>query len=666
MYRATSKGFTCSGLPLVLAIALMSGCPKPNKTVNVEPKKAKVRIKSFSDASPVRLLAAASPYLFSASAKGLDRWNLDSGEFLQLDSQHGLPGDRVLQMAYDASRSWLWVATDGGMTRYNVEDGTFTPLPKPPSVLGLESFRKVAMSPANDGGLWLAHKRGLFYAKASGQWTATGITEPVSAVMQTRSGWLWFGTGKGLIGRQPDGESFVFGAKKGCDVTEVRVLDEAPSGLPLMIGENADGESRLVLILNDSCASYQVSGGKRILATTRHAGKLLLITKDGFHRMSLPDGAFGNQRNAKIKIKPVNVAGKTAPELPFDLKTMDIRLPPRPLAFAALGDELFVATQFQGTVRADTISGNVRWLRRGDIVEGASMLTVACRERNDCYMGTAGRYAWHYDGKTFRKVDINGGSVQAFLRAPSEDLYALVRPAGEEYIVAYRFDGEKWVLYQGLKIEAEEGLLQLRCARFSPSNLLWVGLEYRDGAGDFRSHGTAVIDLVLGVTVYHRASASDEAAASGIIPIPIGVVDIAFLDADEAWIATTEGAARVRGTDITLYSEADGLESEFLRGISVTSGGIVFAASGRGIAQYDGTNWSLPKALRAPTNDVEMGADGRLWMATDNGVLVFNGARVNRLDKKRGLLQNEIEEIRIDSLGRMWTRGSEGITIITP
>ena len=666
MHRAMRERTSWIGLGLAaLALALLCGCPKNSGTKTpVEPRK-RVRVKSFSDASPVRLLAAARPYLFSASEKGLDRWNLDSGDFLQLNAEHGLLGERVLQMTYDAGRGWLWVATDTGLTRYNVSAGTFSPLPAPPSVLGLDSFRNVSMAPAIDGGLWVAHRRGLFYAKSDGQWTGTGITESVSTVMQTRSGWLWFGTEKGLIGREPDGDSFIFGKDKGCDVTRVHTLAEAPSGLPFMLGDNADGEQRVVLILNDACASYAVTGG-RIVSATRRGSELILSTKKAFHALVLPDGVVGDQSGARIQLKPVSVGGKKTPELPFDLKTLDIRVPPRPLAFAALGDEVFVATQYQGTVRANTTDGSLRWLRRGDIVEGATMLTVACRSRDDCYMGTGGSFAWHYDGKSFRRIDIDGGSVQAFMRAPSEELYALVRPADENYIVAYRLEDRQWQLFEGLKIEAEEGLLQLRCARFSPSNLLWVGLEYRDEAGDFRSHGTAVIDLTLGVTVYHRASASEVDITTGVIPIPIGVVDLAFLDTDEAWVATTEGAARVRGEDVKLFSEADGLESEFLRGIAVTPGGIVFAASGRGIAQFDGTYWTLPKALRVPTNDVEMGADGTLWMATDQGVQVFNGARLNRLDKSRGLLQDEIEEIRIDHLGRMWARGSEGVTIITP
>ena len=650
-----------------VAMTLATGCPKPKDTKKAGKSKQQVHIKSFSDASPVRLLAAARPYLFSASGEGLDRWNLETGDFLTLNVEHGLSGERVLALAHDASRGWLWVATDGGMTKYDVAGGTFSNVPKPPSVLGLDSFRKAVMAPANDGGLWVAHKRGLFYTNANGKWNGTGITEPVSAVLQTRSGWLWFGTREGLIGRQPDGESFRFGEKQGCDITNVRIIAEAPGGSPIMVGENADGDQRIALILNDACASYSVGSDQRILSVSRHASELILMTNKHFFSMGMPGGDGVPTTVKSLPFKSLSVGGNKPPPLPFSVAKLDVRMPARPLAFTAVDDELFVATRFQGTARASIgASSKRKWLRRGDIVEGAKLLSVACRERDDCFMGTAGRYAWHYDGTTFRKVDVDGTLVQAFVRSSSGQIFALVRRPQEQAILAYRYQDSNWVEAEGIRVETPEGLLQLRCARISPTGLLWLGLEYQDETGEFRSHGTAVVDLDLSITVYHRESASKEDAATGVIPIPIGVVDLAFLGQEEVWVASTEGAARVRGENVEVFSEAHGLESEFLRGIAVTPGGIVFAASGRGIAQYDGKYWSIVKALKGPTNDNEMGPDGRLWLATDDGVKVYDGAKVRILDSNRGLLQNEIEEIRVDYLGRMWARGSEGVTIITP
>lgn len=666
---ALSSGISASRLLGVLTVlVVVTGCPGRGGNSTTAKSKQQNQVQSFSDASPIRLLVGARPYIFSASESGLDRWDLKTGESLLLDEDHGLSGKRVLTMAFDSSRSWLWVATDGGVTRYNVEKGTFESLPKPPSVLGLDSFRGAKLASASDGGLWVAHKRGLFYAKSNGQWTATGITEPVSAVMQSRNGWLWFGTETGLIGRRPDGESFNFGPNEGCDIVDIKMLAEAPGGAPMIIGDNENGEQRIALILNDACATYRFSEDKRFLATARRAKDLVMMTDSGLYMLAMANSGHASLSKANGQLVPAPSGGrKPPPATPYTLYGLDIAIPARPMSLAVLDDEIFVGTRFLGAVRLNIERGKQSgWLRRGDIVENASVLTVACREKNDCFVGTNGTYAWHYNGDKFKRVEIPGTRVQGFVRTEKGAVFALVSRIDENTIVAYRYTNGKWVSEPGVRIEAKEGAIQLRCARLSPGNLLWVGMEYRDEDGEWRSHGTAVADLELGITVYHRESASVADIAGGVIPIPIGVVDLAFLAKEEVWLATTQGAARVRGTEVRVFSEADGLESEFLRGIAISHSGEVYAASGRGVAEFDGKQWLLPKALDEPTNDIEIGIDGRLWLATDNGVTVYDGLQVNRLDKKRGLLQAELEEIRADHYGRLWVRGTNGITIITP
>ena len=93
---------------------------------------------------------------------------------------------------------------------------------------------------------------------------------------------------------------------------------------------------------------------------------------------------------------------------------------------------------------------------------------------------------------------------------------------------------------------------------------------------------------------------------------------------------------------------------------------MVFVASGQGVGTFDGDTWHYPPSLRWPVNDIEIARDSRLWMATDRGVAVYDGARVRRLDVRRGLLENQIEDVAIDHFGRVWVRGSRGLTIVTP
>ncbi len=655
---------------IIVVASVTSGCPHDRKTEKPKVKR-RAKVESFSEASAVRLLTSARPYVFSAAARGLERWDLESGQSLTLDAEHGLAGDRVEAMTFDASRGWLWAATDGGMTRYEVKSETFSELPAPPSILGLKSFAGATLSAAADGGLWIAHRKGLFYTNTSGQWTETGITEQVNAVLHASNGWLWIGAKSGLMGRRPDGETFRLGRESGCDIAKVRFIAEAPGDSPVVVGENEKGEQRIILILNNACATYRAAPEETWLAAGRRAEELVVLTSGGLYAMHITNpGARSLMRNG-MRLLPVTVKDDSPPpKSPYVFQSLDVAVPGNPRALAVLDDNIFIGTDFLGIARLRVKDGKAKrtWLRRGDLVQGAYSLTVACAKEKSCFVATGGRYAWHYDGESFTKVVIEGVHIVGFVRAPNGKIYAFTRNQNEDKLIAYTYKAKKWTLVEGLEIETRGRMPFLRCARFSPAGLLWMGLEYEDDAGEPRAYGTAVIELSLNSVAYHRASAEDSDVMGGVMPIPIGIIDLAFVDDEEVWLASTEGAARVHVSkqEVRVFSEADGLESEFLRGIAVNPGGIVFAASGRGVNIYDGERWTFPKSLKLPVNDVDMGKDGRVWLATDRGVVIYDGAQTRRIDRRRGLIEDQIDEIRTDRFGRVWTRSSEGISIISP
>jgi hypothetical protein len=459
-----------------------------------------------------------------------------------------------------------------------------------------------------------------------------------------------------------------FGREQRCDVAKVRFFAEAPGGTPVVVGESASGEERVVLMINGACVTYRVEPSEPWLAAARGSGALVVLTKRRLYSVSMREGGTRAMAGDDMRLVPVAVDPLApSPQSPYRIRALDVARPAKPTALGATGDEILVGTRYLGTARLSAVAGSGKrsWLRRGDLVEEAIALTVACTSRQRCFVATGGRYAWHYNGVEFTRVDVQGLRVLAFVRNSRGETYALTRNPDNDQIIAFRNEDGFWVAVTGLAIEVPGRQPEVRCARFAPGGLLWLGLAYRDDSGELRSYGTAVVDLSLGVAVYHRASADDKDVLSGVLPIPIGVADIAFLD-DDVWLATSEGATQVRGQDIQVFNEANGLRSEFLRGVSVTPGGGVLIASGRGVASFDGARWSYPKELGWPVNDVVAGKDGRVWMATDRGVASFDGARVRRLDERRGLLQDEIDEVVTDQYGRIWARSSQGISIITP
>jgi hypothetical protein len=645
-------------------LALLAGCPS---TPDPEPPRRteRVRVRSFTEASAVRQLLVASPYVFSAGDTGLDRWSLRTGEVLHITAEHGLPGERVEAMAHDASRGWLWLATDAGVGRYDLATTTFTTIPPPPSVLGLESFAAVALEPSSDGGLWIGHDSGLYYANTAGQWTNTGVTDPVTSIYAARDGWLWIGTGLGLIGRQPDGESFRYGVADGCDLQSVRFIVRAPDGGPLVVGENGAGKQRVVLVLDGNCASYRAAPEARWDAATSGLDEVIVLAGDALYSLRMPTSGARRLRRDGMRLVPVPGVG-VAPRSPYVMRTLDLPLPPGIETIASVEDEILIGTRDLGVARliAGKRRGRNTWLRRSELVDGARSLSVACAAPDDCYLAT-GAETWRFDGERFVPIEA-AGDILAVVRSDAGVIYAVHRTENDQRIALSVIRLGVLELVTDLEIETPGGRPELTFNMFSPSGVLWLGLRYRDEVGELRPYGVALVDITLGAVVYHHATADIREVREGVLPIPINAVDVTFIgNEDEIWMATTEGAAALRGPRVEVFTEAEGLRSEVLRTIAASSGGVVFVGSHLGVEIYDGSGWKHPRLLRYPVNDMAIGPDGRLWMATDRGLVVYDGASVRRLDRRRGLVQNEVEDLAIDHLGRIWVRGSQGLTLVT-
>jgi hypothetical protein len=618
-------------------------------------------VSSFSESSAVRLLVAAPPYVFAAPERDLVRWDPRTGEALTLDAEHGLPGERVEAMAYDKGRGVLWLATDRGVSLYDVAQNTFTSLDDGPA----ELFAGVAVAPADDGGVWLGYQDGLIHADAAGTWQESEISQPVSALLVGRDGALWIGTSAGAMSRTPDGEMARFGPEQGCDVSKVRFIAEAPDGVPMIVGENKAGEQRIALVLSGACATYRASPSIRWLAAAQGPDELVVLTPERLYGVRTSMVGARSLSREGMRLLPVPILPDSLPgKSPYGIRSLETDSLSSPHSIEVIGEHVLVGTSVLGIASLPMAErrGEAGWLRRGELVQGAQTMTVACAAERDCFVATGGPRTWRYSDAGFAPERVHDLRVLAFVQARSGDIYALTRNAEHTRIVAHRRTDSGWSQIIGLEIEVPGHEPQVRCARFGPDGLLWVGLGYEDEAGKVRSYGVAAVEMNLATVAYHRGSADKN---EGALPIPMEVKDVSFQD-EAVWLATSEGVVRALGRDVALFSEVSGLMSELVYGIAASPKGPVYIATGKGMGVYEGGQWLFPTELRWPVNDVEMSQDGRLWMATERGVVVYDGTRVRRIDEHRGLLQNEIAEIRADRFGRIWARSSQGITLITP
>src|SRR6185312_15703113 len=96
-----------------------------------------------------------------------------------------------------------------------------------------------------------------------------------------------------------------------------------------------------------------------------------------------------------------------------------------------------------------------KWLRRKELLDGATTLTVACRAATDCWLATGTRRAWHFDGDALEPAGPEAQAVLAVVRSSDNTLYALHRGGDQATIDVSRIerDNQTWTPIGGATIK---------------------------------------------------------------------------------------------------------------------------------------------------------------------------------------------------------------------
>lgn len=664
---------------LVLGLA---ACPPPEPRVTLPPvSTGKVRVRVFTEPSPVRMLATAEKFVFVATAHDLERFDEQGGVFA-LSSVPGLAGKHVLALGPDLDRRWVWIVTDGGVGRYDAATEVYSEVLAPPASMGLD-FAALAkdggatIAAASDGGAWIGTARGLVYVSAQGGWTSTPITEPIRAVVRDRARWLWIATDAGLIARKPGGETVRIGAAEGCAISAPRLLVPLPGERMLVIGADERGRDRLAFGKQLEWVTYRALPAVTWdAATPRHDGAVVM-GGGRVYRIGLADAARVRPlARDGMRLVPVGGGGASSE---WVIDPIGLVVPPGATSIGSIDDHLLIGTRELGTARfrisGDGLVQPGAWLRRKQMFQDAMTLSVACVRADDCWIATGARQAWHWTGNGF----VAGGPDQvvlAVLRHPDGAIYALHRAVAEPTIHLSRIERDgTWATRPDIALTTAGESPEVSFARFTSETALWVGLRYHDGL-ERRAYGLAVVDLEDGSIAYHRtepepATGEGPEPATGeptqrkpMLPIPIGVVDGA-VRGGTAWFATSEGIARLAGGEVRVWTEADGLPSEVARAVTIAPDGRVIVATGAGAGIWNGTAWVFPPTLRFEVNDLVATRNGHVWMATERGIAAWDGSKVRRVDTRRGLAENQILDVAVDQFDRIWARGAGSLTLIS-
>lgn len=647
-------------------LAGLAACPPPEPVVPLPPVSGgKVRVRVFTEPAPVKNVGTAGRFLFVATEDALQRWD-DKGAVLTMTADHGLSGDHVVALATDPERKWMWILTDGGLGHYDAGVEVYSDAVAPPASLGID-FAAIAkegvasLAPASEGGVWLGTSKGLFFVSEKGGWVATPVKDPIHGLVRDHAGWLWIASKAGLVARKPSGDLIKIGDAQGCDVVAPRLLVEAPGDRVMVIGADEQGRERLAIGKQTAWTSYRTLPENKWDAATQYKDSIIVMGSGKVYRIGLASNVV--RPLARDGVRLVAMTGPTTSEWVID--PLNIVVPPGATVIGAVEDQLLIGTRDLGTARYREGEAHPHdWLRRKQMFEDASGLSVACAKEKDCWLATGARQAWHWNGERF----LAGGPDEiavAFAREPSSGaIYALHRVPGDKEMHLSRVDGTKWTPLDKIVLTTPGDAPEVSFARFSANGSLWVGLRYRDGE-ERRAYGIAIVDIGAGKVAYHRTEVTPTTTGKDkMLPIPVGVVD-ADLRGDTAWFATNEGIARLSGGQVKVWTEADGLRSELARAVTISPEGNVIVATGAGAGVWDGKTWGFPPALRFEVNDVVATRDGHIWMATERGIAAWDGKKVRRVDTRRGLAENVVLDVAVDQFDRIWARGPGSLTLIS-
>lgn len=471
----------------------------------------------------------------------------------------------------------------------------------------------------------------------------------VQALLQTRDGSLWVGTGGGLA--RFDGVRFAtFESSSVPELASRSIfgfLEDRKGNLWIGHSEGAavyrDGEFRVGF-------EKGVTNGRRVWAfAEQRDGTIWAATEAGLVRWK--DGV--------VKVY------RTSDGLPVD------RL--RSLAFDRDGT-LWIATTRGGLVAF--AQNRFRILTPENGFPHLAVRSVLADPEGGVWAATAGGGLAFVRGETIRTFGIADG-------LPTDQLTALARDAqGSLWIGTW---GAGVVRMRGGRfdsISTDAGLAGGQIWSLQPDRegSIWIG-TWVGGLNRLRNRAFTVLGVPEGLShdnvrsVLHARNGVTwiTTAGGGVNRMQDGVVtSIRVTDglpSDETsclledrhgaiWIGTyTDGVARLRNGRIETWGADEGLPSLDVRVLFEDRTGTMWASTVGGLARFDGARFVAVHDPGGPPQGASTMLEdraGTIWMGTDEGLFRYRNGTFDRLTRQDGLLSNWVMSLYEDAEGALW------------
>ena len=709
-------------LVAVTAAALLCGCPHQTPTNSALGGRGALPplplINSFSEIRPITSVTALSGYVYGGTPWGLLRFNRKSGAHTRLTTKDGLPGNRIYGVTGD-STTGLWVTTNGGLAQ--LKGGTWK-VHKVSSRIGQPTAAMVVSGQH----VWVGGSRGLglFDGKS---WKAYLPGAHVSYILKDLvAGGVWVGTsGEGVYHFEK--KKFVsHSMSQGQDISMVRSMSYTPDGGLLVVGQTKGGKERLTFFDGRYWTSYELLPGGKI-NWVQQVDSDVLLSYDRYllalKRMKQTVKRPGMQDEAQPQ-GPVALKGTISSDAPsgypsprFYTEPSGRWLPPDPTAVVGYSRQILMGTRNTGMVVFD--GREATWYRTNDLLGSNGRLKMACSRGGPCYLPGAEGRAYRYGDKGFEAINVGqdaGATIHGFVNDGAGGVISLHSPAGGKNIVVSRLSGGKFVRLYEVKGSIPAGEVEIRFIRVDRSGRLWVGVWYQEPNGDRTPWGVAVLrrppaapavkappasqpasqpakappapvtkpgtDPSSAVAaaqgrlkevdverplMYHRSTLlPDEDRAKGSLALPDDIRDV-FFDGDTIWLATGLGACRVKGTEVKVFTENDGLASELIYGVtrSVEENAILVATYS-GVGRFTNGKWYFNMEEPLDSGARAFIRQGKtLWIGTFRGVVQRKQRKVRVFNDTVGLVSNNVMDLYMQGGERLWVLTDKGVSVVT-
>ncbi len=484
----------------------------------------------------------------------------------------------------------------------------------------------------------------------------------IHAVLQTREGYLWFGTYEGLV--RFNGISFVvydtrntaaLKSNSAWTLLEDRLgtlwvgtlgggVVRSRGGVFTRYGEREGLPSDYVWALGEDAGGTLWAGTDRGLA--RFDGTT-------FRAVPLP-GALDRPSIRSLlgaQAGGLWIGTTTDGLLRWDGKTVR-RIHPKagrpPGAVYSLAPSAGgVAAAFYGLGLVEAgEDGSVRVRGKEDGLP-SDLLWSVHRDRNGAlWAGSDGAGLARISKERIERFSVADGLSHPFVRSIGEDREGSVWIGTNGGLNRFR---DRKVLVYG----AREGLADesVRSVARATNGTLWAGT---DSSGIWALRG-------------ERFVVPPEAAPLRGVPVR----SVVAAPGNVLWIGTNgAGLIRLAGGKLTRFTKRDGLPSDVVYAVALDANGNVWAGTyGAGVARYDGKGFTVIDRAHGLPRDVIRcllpGRDRAMWIGTDGGGLVrLKDGVLTVLDTRHGLANDVVFSLHEDAEGLLWIGTSGGLSLL--